>query len=109
MIKIYIAGPISGRKKSEYIYQFWRMERALTMEAQYKGIELQVINPATRFVKYEGSYDELMEECFRLIDAVDAVVFLDGWEKSHGANMEYGYAKAKGKDLYFEEVRHEDL
>ena len=104
MIKFYIAGPISGRKMSDYIYQFWRMERMLELEAKYKGIELKVFNPVTRFLKSKGTYDEIMDECFKLIDEADAVVFLDGWEKSRGANMEYGYAVAKGKEIYYEAI-----
>ncbi len=104
MIKFYIAGPISGRQMSDYIYQFWRMERMLELEAKYKDIEIEVFNPATRFIKHPGSYDEIMTECFKLIDKADAVVFLDGWEKSRGANMEYGYAVAKGKEIYYEAV-----
>jgi nucleoside 2-deoxyribosyltransferase len=104
MIKFYIAGPISGRQMSDYIYQFWRMERMLELEAKYKDIEIKVFNPVTRFMKYKGSYDEIMEECFKLIDEADAVIFLNGWEKSRGASMEYGYAVAKGKEIYYETV-----
>lgn len=104
MIKFYIAGPVTGRKRSEYIYQFWRMERMLEIEAKYKDIEIKVFNPVTRFMKYKGSYDGIMEECFKLIDEADAVIFLNGWEKSRGANMEYGYAVAKGKEICYETV-----
>lgn len=98
MIRFYIAGRISGRNMNDYVYQFWRMERMLQIEADYKGIEIEVFNPVTRFM--EGSYNE--KECFKQIDKADAVIFLDGWKESRVANMEYGYAVAKGKEIYYE-------
>lgn len=39
--------------------------------------------------------DEYMKVCFLLIDMCDSIYMLDGWEKSCGANREYGYALAK--------------
>jgi nucleoside 2-deoxyribosyltransferase len=104
MIKFYLAGPISGRKMSDYVYQFWRMERMLELDAKYKDIEIKVFNPVTRFMKYQGTYEQMMDECFKLIDEADAVVFLKDWQKSRGANMEYGYAVAKGKVILYEEL-----
>lgn len=102
MKRIYIAGPISGRPKSEYLMDFWRMERLLEIDAMRHDEEVEIINPATTFIDWDGTYESLMEECFSIIKRVDMVVFLKGWEQSRGANMEYGCACAYNKDIYFE-------
>lgn len=106
MINIYIAGPISGRPPSEYLAQFWQMERALEIQAKYTRQEIKVINPAVKNYDYAKThtYDQIMARCFAWIDTSDMVVFLKGWENSRGANQEYGYAKAKGKMIHFLEV-----
>ena len=36
---------------------------------------------------------------FMLLDLADSIYILKGWEKSCGANREYGYAIAKGKTV----------
>jgi hypothetical protein len=36
------------------------------------------------------------------IDMCQSMYMLDGWEKSCGANREYGYALAKGMEIIFE-------
>ena len=46
-----------------------------------------------------------MDVCLKLIDTCDIVILLPGWQKSAGANREYGYALANKKEV----VTYEDL
>ncbi len=47
-----------------------------------------------------------------MLDMCEVVYFLNGWEESRGANIEHGYALAKGKDIMFqkeEEIEEAEL
>lgn len=85
---IYIAGPITG--VADYKEQFDKVERGLT------DIGHKVLNPA-KLPQGMGDLKKYMQICLPMIDVADAVVMLPGWEKSLGANQEYGYALALGK------------
>ena len=49
-------------------------------------------------------YEEYMKLDIALLDLSDAIYMLNGWEKSCGANREYGYALASGKQIMMEEL-----
>jgi hypothetical protein len=76
----------------------------------YKGIfadaqrELEkdytVINPALLPIGLES--DKYMPICFAMIDAVDAIYMLKGWEQSEGACLEKAYAEYHKKKVMYE-------
>lgn len=93
---VYIAGPITGIP--DYKEKFARAEKALT-EAGYI-----VINPA--YLPNDlGDTDLYMTICYPMIDAADVVFFLEGWEKSAGANREMKYSQDHKKMIIFEGSR----
>lgn len=88
--KIYISGAITGTK--DYMKRFEDAEEML------KNDGFNVVNPAKicEGMPDNTTYEEYMKIAFTLLGMCDGIYMLDGWEKSCGANREYGYAIAKG-------------
>lgn len=80
--RVYISGPVTGI--DDYMERFSKAEKEL--EAQGFG----VINPAKVNAQLPAditTYEEYMNMCTH-------IYMLKGWEKSTGANREFGYALA---------------
>lgn len=96
-MKVYISGAITGTK--DY------MERFAKAEAELANRGYSVINPAavnSRLPK-DTLYEEYMNMSICMLDMCDVIYMLKGWEKSCGANREYGYALASDKIIMEEE------
>ena len=87
-MRIYISGPITN--VLDYKEKFARAEQNL--KAKYPDAE--IINP-TVLDKLPLEYDEYMKLDLMLLDMCDAIYMMNGWEKSKGACIEFGYATAK--------------
>ncbi len=92
-MKLYISGPITGT--NDYMERFAAAQKELEEEGW------SVINPAlvNSNLPKDTEWEDYMEMVVCMLNMCEAVYFLDGWEKSRGANIEYGYALAKGKDI----------
>ena len=94
--RVYISGAMTGVQN--YQESFDKAENKLILENGYK-----VINPAhIDDVMPNADYEDYMVVDMFLLDMCDAIYMLKGWEKSCGANREYGYALAKGMEIMFE-------
>lgn len=87
-MRIYISGPITNTP--DYISNFSVAEQKL--KSEYPNAE--IINP-TVLDKLPLEYDEYMKLDLMLLDMCDAIYMMNGWEKSKGACIEFGYAVAK--------------
>ena len=88
-MKVYISGAITGT--DDYMERFARAEKELTEQGY------SVVNPAkvNAQLPEDTTYEEYMKMSLCMIDMCESIYMLKGWEKSCGANREYGYALAK--------------
>lgn len=95
-MKIYISGAITGT--DDYMERFAKAEKELTEQGY------SVVNPAkvNAQLPEDTSYEEYMKMSLCMVDMCEAIYMLDGWNKSCGANREYGYAIAKDKIVMYE-------
>ena len=89
---IYIAGKITGL--TDYKKKFDEMEKQLNEHGFRK-----ILKPTCLPGNLE--YEQYMTICFSMIDASDAVCFLDDWKDSPGARLELHYARSKKKKIVF--------
>lgn len=86
---IYLAGPMTGYHQSNY-------PKFFDLETKLKSLGFSnILNPANNPKDVNcHSWEEFMRDAIKLIIDADAVIFLDGWERSRGANIELIIAQA---------------
>ena len=92
---VYISGQMTGKENYKKYFDY---ASAKLIDEGYK-----VVNPAyIDDVMPNALYEDYMKADMLLLEMCDAIYMLKGWEKSCGANREYGYALAKGMEIMFE-------
>lgn len=94
-MKLYLAGPMRGLV--DYNYPAFHLAAARLRAAGY-----EVFNPAELTFPWdeEGSRKAMGAELAWICAESDAVVLLDGWERSLGATAEIATARALGLAVY---------
>lgn len=96
-MRIYISGRISGNENagSEFS-QAYQQVREMYPDAD-------IFNPMGPTKELGESlhfaYDEFVQIDLAFLKLCDAVAMIPGWERSRGANMEYGYAVGTGMQV----------
>lgn len=91
MMRVYLSGPMSS--DPDYMSKFTEADQFLRNQGYH------VANPAElyRSLPDDITYEELLKLDLQILEMCDTLVLLPGWEKSCGANREYGYALAMDK------------
>ena len=89
--KVYIAGPIRGVPDYK--------ERFAKMRKRYEEHGLAVLDPSTLPEGMEQS--DYMRICMAMIQSVDFIHMLPGWEDSEGATIEKAYADMIGLSVHY--------
>lgn len=93
--RVYIAGPMTGLPDFNYP-AFFEAERGLESKFGWK-----VLNPAKHFNGDQTLPREVyLYEAVKSVLKADAIVLLEGWERSPGALTELAVAKAIGLDVF---------
>lgn len=102
MNKVYLSGPITGTP--DYLSRFEKAE-----EVCKRTPNVSVVNPAkvNACLPENTSYEEYMDMAFLMLKMCDTIYMMHGWEKSCGANREYGYALGAGMNIIFEDKQEE--
>lgn len=92
-MKIYISGAITNNK--HYKEDFAKAEEYL----REKFPNAEILNPAktNATLPQSTTWEQYMSICYIMLDMADAIYMIDGWERSKGACIEYGYSVARDK------------
>lgn len=93
--KVYIAGPMTGRKGFNY-EAFHKKAKELRRQG------LEVVSPAEDVPAGCKEWEDFMKVGIAKMLACDAVYMMVGWEQSRGARMEHGIAKDLGMLVGYE-------
>jgi len=95
-MKIYIAGPMKG-KKDKNIPEF------LAAQEMLESLAFIVLNPAILPEREEITKEQYMDIDLAMIRACDHIYMLKGWQDSSGAFLEHAYAKYLGLEIVYQE------
>lgn len=98
--KVFISGPMSG-------YENHNTPAFNEMEKKLISLGYSVFNPA--WMKFDDAWDmeDRLSIDYAVIRNCDAIVQLNGWDKSNGANGEYSVALSFGKEVISEDFINE--
>lgn len=95
-MKLYICGPMSG-------YEDFNRPAFYALEAHLTAKEYEVLNPA-RVGDGAISWQANMRRAITLMMQADALVVMDGWQKSRGARTEVYLARKLEMPIYDTEL-----
>lgn len=97
-MKVYISGPITGRKESEVRDVFGRAEEELI------GYDQEPVSPLKNGLRWSDSWKEHMLADIKMLMDCEAIYLLPDWTMSAGARIERHIADEMGMMVLNQEV-----
>ena len=94
-MRVYIAGKITGAPAYR--------EKFESVATRLPELGYEPINPAQLSLPASCAWDDYMQVTLKLLDLAAAICLLPDWKTSPGACVEYGYALATGKAIFYAE------
>lgn len=101
-LKIFISGPMTG-------YPNWNKEAFDRAENRLRELGYDVFNPTWMQFTEGWSHEEIMAIDLAALEKCDAVLQLDGWQESIGAQEEFEQAKRLNKKIFMFVSEYGDL
>lgn len=96
--RVYLSGPISGYDLAE------RIEAFMQLEVKLRGKGVEVCNPLGQQWEQGLSTYDYMRKDIEMLLTCDAILMMDGWNRSAGCKTELDVAVAIGIDVWFETI-----
>ena len=95
MKKIYIAGKVTGLPIESVLKKF------ATAQMEIEELNFKAVNPIAVVNDWQCEWHTAMKLCIKALMDCDAIVALDDWKDSEGANLELGLAKRLGIIIFY--------
>lgn len=92
--KVYISLPITGQDFDEV------EARCVFTSGVLEKLGFEAVSPLEVSNDPEAAYEEHIGKDITALLKCDAVIFLDGWKKSKGCNLEHEAARIYGKIIF---------
>lgn len=92
MLRVYIAGKVTGEDPIECNKKFSKAELLLT------SMKMQAVNPRL-FVPSDADWKQAMKLCIKSLITCDFIYLLPDWKESEGAKLEVTIAEKLGIEI----------
>ncbi len=92
--KLYISGKMKGLDNHHELFN--------KAEEEYSKKGYKVLNPV-RFEHVTREWGEMILHDLHILDKCDAILMLNNWKESNGAQAEHWFAKGKELEIIYQE------
>ena len=104
--RVYVSAKYGGKQENKDIIEK-QIKELIEYDKELGIDDIIYISPVHCFgYLYDVvPYEEGLDMCLELLKTCDEIIFLDSWQTSRGANIEYGFAKGMKMPMYYKTSR----